>query len=151
MSDTTESSRRKIYNFIQSITKSKRKTGYIVIIRGMQVFTAAHSNTFPFIPLIFLERQFPPCTRASHILCRCCGIVHCLSPFIFAASLITLSFFCQEIRFSTFCPFWMRVSCEDILNVFFYKQNILINRALLYAWIYHQGILGWSSHMQGRI
>lgn len=36
----------------------------------MQSFSAAHSNKFPFIPLIFLERQFPPCRRASHILCR---------------------------------------------------------------------------------
>ena len=53
--------------FSQSITKVN---GCVVVIRGMQLFPAAHSNTFPFIPLIFLERQFPPCTRASHILCK---------------------------------------------------------------------------------
>lgn len=48
----------------------KEINGYFVVISGMQLFPAAHSNTFPFILLIFLERQFPPCTRASHILCK---------------------------------------------------------------------------------
>lgn len=41
-----------------------------MVIRAVQLFPAAHLNIFPFIPLIFLERQFPPRTRASHLLCK---------------------------------------------------------------------------------
>lgn len=73
MSDKIKSPSYTIYHFFQSMTKSKRKNGYFLVISGMQLFPAAHSNTFPFIPLIFLERQFPPCTRASHILCKMPG------------------------------------------------------------------------------
>lgn len=58
----------KLENYIQSITK--RHLVSLGVVRAVHLFPAAHSNTFPFIPLIFLERQFPPCTRASHILCK---------------------------------------------------------------------------------
>lgn len=54
-----------------NLSQQKKATWFLLGFSGScMLFSAAHSNTFPFVPLIFLERQFPPCTRTSHILCK---------------------------------------------------------------------------------
>lgn len=84
-------------------------------IRDMQSFPAARSNTFPFVRSTFLERQFPTCTRHHIYYAVCSGIVHCLSPFITAANLITLSFWSisggQIIHFLFIWIQWKRMKC----------------------------------------